>query len=54
MIETYQSDELAIELHFFWKNIQSILKLGAAQGVAIAVSCAARYSSRNIHQKRSR
>lgn len=36
IIEKYNPDELAIESQFFGKNVQSMLKLGRAQGVAIA------------------
>ncbi len=36
IIETYQPDEIAIEAPFFGKNVQSMLKLGRAQGVAMA------------------
>lgn len=36
IIETYQPTELAIEAPFYGKNVQSMLKLGRAQGVAIA------------------
>ena len=38
IIESYLPDELAIEAPFFGKNVQSMLKLGRAQGVAIAVA----------------
>lgn len=38
IIEEYLPDELAIEAPFFGKNIQSMLKLGRAQGVAIAAA----------------
>lgn len=38
MIEYYQPDELAIEAPFFGKNVQSMLKLGRAQGVAISAA----------------
>jgi len=38
VIDEYQPDELAIESQFFGKNIQSMLKLGRAQGVAIAAA----------------
>lgn len=38
LIEKYHPDELAIESQFFGKNIQSMLKLGRAQGVAIAAA----------------
>ena len=37
IIEEYHPDELSIEAPFFGKNVQSMLKLGRAQGVAIAV-----------------
>ena len=37
IIESYQPDEIAIEAPFFGKNVQSMLKLGRAQGVAMAV-----------------
>lgn len=36
LIETHLPDEIAIEAPFFGKNVQSMLKLGKAQGVAIA------------------
>ena len=36
LIENYHPDELALEAPFFGKNIQSMLKLGRAQGVAMA------------------
>jgi len=36
LIDEYKPDELAIEAPFFGKNIQSMLKLGRAQGVAMA------------------
>jgi crossover junction endodeoxyribonuclease ruvC len=38
LIETYKPDELAIEAPFFGKNVQSMLKLGRAQGVAMAAA----------------
>lgn len=38
VIDSYQPDELAIEAQFFGKNVQSMLKLGRAQGVAIAAA----------------
>lgn len=37
-IDHYHPDELAIEAPFFGKNVQSMLKLGRAQGVAIAAA----------------
>lgn len=43
IIDSFQPDELAIEAPFFGKNVQSMLKLGRAQGVAIAAAI-----SRNI------
>lgn len=36
LIDTYKPDEIAIEAPFFGKNVQSMLKLGRAQGVAMA------------------
>jgi len=36
LIDTYHPDELAIEAPFYGKNVQSMLKLGRAQGAAIA------------------
>ncbi len=38
LIDQYKPDELAIEAPFFGKNVQSMLKLGKAQGVAIAAA----------------
>ncbi|MEZ7497025.1 crossover junction endodeoxyribonuclease RuvC [Leeuwenhoekiella aequorea] len=36
LIDTYHPDEMALEAPFFGKNVQSMLKLGRAQGVAMA------------------
>ncbi len=38
IIDEYLPDELAIEAPFFGKNVQSMLKLGRAQGAAIAAA----------------
>ncbi len=38
LIDEFLPDELAIEAPFFGKNIQSMLKLGRAQGVAMAAA----------------
>ena len=38
LIDEYLPDEMAIEAPFFGTNIQSMLKLGRAQGVAIAAA----------------
>ncbi len=38
IIDRHLPDELAIEAQFFGKNVQSMLKLGRAQGVAIAAA----------------
>lgn len=38
LIEQYQPDELAIEAPFYGRNVQSMLKLGRAQGAAIAAA----------------
>lgn len=55
LIEQYHPDELAIEAPFFGKNVQSMLKLGRAQGVAMAAGLAKNipifeYSPRKIKQ----
>ncbi len=38
LIDKYKPDELAIEAPFYGKNIQSMLKLGRAQGAAISAA----------------
>jgi crossover junction endodeoxyribonuclease RuvC len=38
LIDEYLPDEFAIEAPFFGKNVQSMLKLGRAQGTAIAAA----------------
>ena len=38
LVDEYHPDELAIEAPFFGKNVQSMLKLGRAQGVAMAAA----------------
>ena len=38
IIDEYLPDEMAIEAPFFGKNVQSMLKLGRAQGTAIAAA----------------
>ena len=43
LIDEYNPDEVALEAPFFGKNVQSMLKLGRAQGVAMAAAL-----SRNI------
>jgi crossover junction endodeoxyribonuclease RuvC len=53
--ELHLPDEFAIEAPFFGKNVQSMLKLGRAQGVAIAASInrnipVFEYSPRKIKQ----
>lgn len=55
IIEEYKPQQLAIEAPFFGKNVQSMLKLGRAQGVAIAAALSkdlpiAEYSPRKIKQ----
>lgn len=44
IIDEFKPTELAIEAPFFGKNVQSMLKLGRAQGVAIAAAL-----SRNLN-----
>ena len=55
LIESHKPDDLAIEAQFFGKNVQSMLKLGRAQGVAIAAALyknipVAEYSPKKIKQ----
>ena len=55
LIDEYHPDELAIEEPFYGKNVQSMLKLGRAQGVAIAAALyrnlpVTGYSPRKIKQ----
>ena len=38
LVDEYKPDELAIEAPFFGKNVQSMLKLGRAQGVAMSAA----------------
>lgn len=40
LIEEYLPDEMAIEAPFYGENVQSMLKLGRAQGVAMAAALA--------------
>jgi len=44
LIEEHRPSEFAIEAPFFGKNVQSMLKLGRAQGVAIAAAMSANLS----------
>jgi crossover junction endodeoxyribonuclease RuvC len=55
LITKYKPDAMAIEAPFFGKNVQSMLKLGRAQGVAIAVAMSndipvAEYSPKKVKQ----
>lgn len=55
IIETYLPSQMAIEAPFYGKNIQSMLKLGRAQGVAMAAGITmgleiVEYSPRKIKQ----
>lgn len=55
LIDDFKPDHLAIEAPFFGKNVQSMLKLGRAQGVAIAVAMSnnipvSEYSPRKVKQ----
>jgi crossover junction endodeoxyribonuclease RuvC len=55
LVEQYHPDILAIEAPFYGKNVQSMLKLGRAQGVVIAACLHAgmevyEYSPRKIKQ----
>ena len=55
IIDVHHPDELAIEAPFFGKNVQSMLKLGRAQGVAISAALSrdipyVEYAPRKIKQ----
>lgn len=55
LISKYKPHQFAIEAPFFGKNVQSMLKLGRAQGVAIAVAMQSgipvtEYSPRKVKQ----
>jgi crossover junction endodeoxyribonuclease RuvC len=55
LIITHRPDSFAIEAPFFGKNVQSMLKLGRAQGVAIAAAMQAgltvsEYSPKKVKQ----
>jgi crossover junction endodeoxyribonuclease RuvC len=55
LITAYRPSEFAIEAPFFGKNVQSMLKLGRAQGVAIAAAMQAglavkEYSPKKVKQ----
>lgn len=55
IIRKYGPDEVSIEAPFFGKNVQSMLKLGRAQGVAIAVAISnnipvSEYSPKKVKQ----
>ena len=55
LVKKYKAQELAIEAPFFGKNVQSMLKLGRAQGVAIAAAMSfgipvTEYSPKRIKQ----
>jgi crossover junction endodeoxyribonuclease RuvC len=55
LIKVHKPEAVAIEAQFFGKNVQSMLKLGRAQGVAIAASMmhglrAVEYAPRKVKQ----
>ena len=55
LIKQYKPVSFAIEAPFFGKNVQSMLKLGRAQGVAIAAAMTAglevcEYSPKKVKQ----
>ena len=55
LIDTYHPDEMALEAPFFGKNVQSMLKLGRAQGVCMATALSKKipvfeYSPRLVKQ----
>ncbi|MCM1028180.1 MAG: crossover junction endodeoxyribonuclease RuvC [Pseudoflavonifractor sp.] len=55
LVDAYHPDEMALEAPFFGKNVQSMLKLGRAQGVAMAAALErdvpiAEYEPRKVKQ----
>ena len=55
LVDEHKPDEFAVEAPFYGKNVQSMLKLGRAQGVAMAAALIreipiAEYSPRKIKQ----
>lgn len=55
LIDTHHPDEIALEAPFYGKNVQSMLKLGRAQGVAMAAGLSRQipvteYAPRKIKQ----
>lgn len=55
LIDAYHPDEVALESPFFGENVQSMLKLGRAQGVAMAAALSkgvpvSEYAPRRIKQ----
>ena len=55
LIDSYHPDEFAVEAPFYGKNVQSMLKLGRAQGVSMAAALyrntpITEYSPRKIKQ----
>ena len=55
LIDAHAPDDLAVEAPFFGQNVQSMLKLGRAQGVALAAALArdipvAEYAPRRVKQ----
>lgn len=55
LMEQFKPDEVAVEAPFYGKNVQSMLKLGRAQGVAISAALrvgvsVTEYSPRKIKQ----
>jgi len=55
LIEEFHPDEMALEAPFFGKNVQSMLKLGRAQGVVMAAGLSRRipvceYSPKKVKQ----
>ncbi len=55
LIDDYHPDEIALEAPFYGKNVQSMLKLGRAQGVAMAAALSreipiAEYAPKKVKQ----
>ena len=53
LAEQYLPDEVALEAPFFGKNVQSMLKLGRAQGVAMAAVLCSQADKNGRHRQRA-
>ena len=54
IIDQFHPDQIAIEAPFFGKNVQSMLKLGRAQGLLWLLDCQDKFQLLSIPQKKSK